>query len=357
MLHGVIMAGGSGTRFWPASRQHRPKQLLTLDGDRSLLQATMDRCQPWIPPERMWVVTGAALAAETARQLPDVPARQILVEPCGRNTAPCVGLAAACLAARDPDATMLVLPADHAIQTPRQFQDGVAAAVDLVNSDPQRLVLFGVRPSYPATGYGYIERGEPLAGATTAFGVRAFREKPSVEVAAEFLRTGQYYWNCGIFCWRAQRILEGLRRFEPELLAGIERIVASFESSDWDAAVRERFPQLKSISIDYAVLEHDRDLCVLEAPFGWDDVGSWAALPRLRGTDNAGNTVDGLHAGVDTQDCVIRSIDGHLVATVSVRELVIVHTPDATLVARKGDDESLKKLVGSLNARGLAAFQ
>ena len=363
MLHGVIMAGGSGTRFWPASRQHRPKQLLTLDGHRSLLQTTLDRCQPWIPPERMWVVTGESLAAETARQLPEVPASQILVEPCGRNTAPCVGLAANCLAARDPDATMLVLPADHAIQTPRQFQDGVAAAVDLVNSDSQRLVLFGVRPSYPATGYGYIERAERLPGAsllggsTAAFGVKAFREKPSVEVATAFLQTGQYYWNCGIFCWRARRILEGLARFEPELHAGLANLAASFDTLSWDTAVRERFPQLKSISIDYAVLEHDRDLCVLEAPFGWDDVGSWAALPRLRGADAAGNTVDGLHAGLDTQDCVIRAADGHLVATVGVRDLVIVHTADATLVARKGDDDSLKKLVGSLASRGLARFQ
>lgn len=380
MLHGVIMAGGSGTRFWPASRHQRPKQLLTLDGNRSLLQTTLDRCQPWIPPERMWVVTGESLAAETARQLPEVPASQILVEPCGRNTAPCVGLAATCLAARDPEATMLVLPADHAIQTPRQFQDGVAAAVDLVNSDPRRLVLFGVRPSYPATGYGYIERAAPLAGpagpsepsepsgpsgaagaaraaGAAAFGVRAFREKPTAELAAAFLQTGQYYWNCGIFCWRAARILEGLARFEPALHAGLLGLAAAFDTPAWDAAVRERFPLLKSISIDYAVLEHDRDLCVLEAPFGWDDVGSWAALPRLRGTDADGNTVDGRHAGLDTHDCVIRAADGHLVATIGVRDLVIVHTADATLVARKGDDDSLKKLVGSLPGRGLAAFQ
>ena len=371
MLHGVIMAGGSGTRFWPASRQQRPKQLLTLDGNRSLLQTTLDRCQPWIPPERMWVVTGQSLAEETARQLPEVPASQILVEPCGRNTAPCVGLAATCLAARDPDATMLVLPADHAIQTPRQFQDGVAAAVDLVNSDPRRMVLFGVRPSYPATGYGYIERAEPLAGPAgsagaarsagtveaAAFGVRAFREKPTAELAAAFLQTGQYYWNCGIFCWRAARILEGLARFEPALHAGLLGLAAAFDTPGWQAAVRERFPLLKSISIDYAVLEHDRDLCVLEAPFGWDDVGSWAALPRLRGTDADGNTVDGRHAGLDTHDCVIRAADGHLVATIGVRELVIVHTADATLVARQGDDDALKKLVGSLAARGLAEFQ
>jgi mannose-1-phosphate guanylyltransferase len=381
MLHGVIMAGGSGTRFWPASRQQRPKQLLTLDGNRSLLQATLDRCQPWIPPERMWVVTGESLAEETARQLPEVPKSQILSEPCGRNTAPCVGLAAACLAARDPDATMLVLPADHAIQTARQFQDGVAAAVELVNSDPRRLVLFGVRPSYPATGYGYIERAEPLNSSTnltnstnstnfmkaspmaepprsaTAFGVRAFREKPSAEVAAAFLQTGQYYWNCGIFCWRAARILEGLARFEPQLHAGLSSLATAFDTAGWEAELRERFPEFKSISIDYAVLEHDRDLCVLEAPFGWDDVGSWAALPRLRGVDADGNTVDGLHVGSDTRDCVIRAAEGHLVATVGVRELVIVHTADATLVARRGDDDGLKKLVHSLGARGLAAFQ
>lgn len=279
MLHGVIMAGGSGTRFWPASRRSRPKQLLTLAGERSLIQATLDRCRPWIPPDRMWVVTGALLAEETARQLPEIPRDQILVEPCGRNTAPCVGLAAVRLAARDPDATMLVLPADHVIQTSQQFRDGVEAARQLVERDPGRLVLFGVKPSFAATGYGYIERGEALAGELGAFDVRAFREKPDATTAAGYVESGQFYWNCGIFCWRASRILAGLERHEPEIYSHLRTLRDVADTPRWEPAVAAEFPLMKSISIDYAVLERDANLCVLEAPFGWDDVGSWLALP------------------------------------------------------------------------------
>ncbi len=348
MLHGVIMAGGSGTRFWPASRKGRPKQLLSLTGERTLIQETYDRCQPLIPPERMWVVTGELLADETARQLPQIPREQILVEPCGRNTAPCVGLAAVRLAARDPDATMLVLPADHAIQTTPQFQAGMQRAAELVESDPERLVLFGVKPSFPATGYGYIERAAALAGETSVFGVQSFREKPDQATATQYVESGRFYWNCGIFCWRAQRILDGLRRFEPEVAARLQVLSEAADSTNWSAVLATEFPKMKSISIDYAVLEKDSPLCVVEAPFGWDDVGSWLAIARLRGVDSEQNTVDGPHVGVRTTDCLVKTTADHLIATIGVEGLVIVHTPHATLVARKGDEDGIRKIVERL---------
>lgn len=351
MLHGIIMSGGSGTRFWPLSRITRPKQFLTFGGERSLLQETADRCEPLIPPERLWVVTNALQAAETRRQLPALPPDHLLVEPEGRNTAPCVGLAAVHLLRHDPEAVMVLMPADHLIAPGELFREGVESAVRLVQEDPQRLVLFGVRPTWPATGFGYIERGEPLPEAGAAH-VLSFREKPNHDTAVRYLQAGPYLWNCGIFVWRAGTILDLLREFEPEMAAGLERIAAALGTPEADRVLAAEFPRLKSISIDYAVLERAAQVCVVEARFDWDDVGSWEALARLEGTDGAGNTVVGPHCGLDTRGCIIHSAGGHLIATCDVEDLLIVHTPDATLVARRGDEEAMRRIIRELQERG-----
>jgi len=352
MLHGVIMSGGSGTRFWPLSRTARPKQFLHFGQPRTLLQATADRCRPLIPAQRTWVVTNAVQAEGTLRQLGDVPVEQVLVEPQGRNTAPCVGLAAARLLTQDSEAVMALMPADHAIGPGEAFRAGLARAAELVQADPDRLVLFGVRPTYPATGFGYIELGEPLDDAG-AFQVQSFREKPDHDTAALYLREGRYFWNCGIFVWSARTILRLLQQFEPEMHAGLERIAAAFQAPDADAVLSREFPQLKSISIDYAVLERAGQVCVLEAGFDWDDVGSWEALARLEGRDADGNTVSGSHCGLDTRACIIHSEPGHTIATIDVEELLIVHTADATLVARRGDEAAMRRIIAELRARGL----
>lgn len=350
MLHAVIMAGGSGTRFWPQSRKQRPKQLLPLAGSESLIQQTAARCQPWIPPERIWVVTNARQIEATREQLPQVPPGNFLVEPCGRNTAPCVGMAAIRLLQADPEAEMLVLPADHVIQPDEVFQAACQRAASVLVQHPEGLILFGVRPTYPATGFGYIERGQPLADRADAiFEVARFREKPDAPTAADYLASGRFYWNCGIFVWRAARILQALAEYEPELSAGLRQLT---DAADWSAAVDQVFPTLKSISIDYAVLERAQHVFVLEAPFGWDDVGSWLAVARLRGADDAGNTIDGPWSGVSTKDCIVRTTPDHLVATIGVEDLVIVHTSDATLVARKSDEDGLRKLVSQLEQEG-----
>jgi mannose-1-phosphate guanylyltransferase len=218
MLHTVIMAGGSGTRFWPQSRRTMPKQLLKLVGDETMIQATAARTSSWLGSDRIWVVTNQTQAEETSRQLAGIPRDQILIEPCGRNTAPCIGLAAICLLARDPDAVMLVCPADHVIGPPEVFQSAVKNATAIVECDPGALVLFGVKPTYPSTGFGYIERGERLAGsAKNAFHVASFREKPELAIAEQYVDSGTFYWNCGIFVWRADRILAALAEFEPEI--------------------------------------------------------------------------------------------------------------------------------------------
>lgn len=354
-LYAVIMAGGTGTRFWPASRRLLPKQFLTLAGPQTMLQTTVERCLPWIPLSHVRVVTNALQAPEVARELPDLDSSQILIEPCGRNTAPCIGLAAMQLMQTDPDAVMVVLPADHVIQPVEAFRSAVEQAASIVGNSPDTFVLFGVRPTYPATGFGYIERGTPRSAAGD-FQVAAFREKPTRPVAEEFLRSGCHYWNCGIFVWRAAAILEALKQFQPAIFEGLQRIVLHSQTKGWEHALEVEFPQMTSISIDHGVLEKARDVVVLEAPFEWDDVGSWLALQRLLGVDEQGNTVSGLYYGLETRGCVIRTAEDHLVATLGVEDLIIVHTPDATLVASKSNENSIRELVAGLERRGLTQY-
>lgn len=358
MLHAVIMAGGVGTRFWPQSRRQLPKQFLRMTGNETLIQQAANRCQPAIPEVQTWIVTGAAHAVETARQLPLIPAEQILVEPCGRNTAPAIGLAAIQLLAVDPEAVMLVMPADHVIQPTEQFQQAVEQAVSLIEEEPTTLVLFGVEPDYPSTGFGYIQRGQRVETKTCPmYRVNSFHEKPNLLTASRFMATSEYYWNCGIFVWRAQAILDALKEFAPEIFERLERLRQGIGSDGWEELLETEFPKMPSISIDYAVLEKAAGrVCVLEAPFEWDDVGSWQALPRIFDSDREGNTIDGLCCVVDTEGCIIRSGGKHLIATIGLKDLIIVHTPTATLVADKRDEGSIKKLIVELEKKGLIEY-
>jgi len=351
------MAGGSGTRFWPQSRSRMPKQLLRLNGDRTMIQQTADRCRDWASAANTWVVTNAAQAVPTAEQLPELPASQILQEPAARNTAPCIGLAAVQILHRDPDGVMFVMPADHVISTTEQFRAGVERAAELVRENDKRLILFGVTPQFPSTGYGYIERGERSDNSTPPnFAVSSFREKPAREVAEEYLKAGSFFWNCGIFCWKAKTILQCIQQHEPDLYAGLMKIQQSLGTPAESEVIAGEFPSLKSISIDYAVLERADNVCVLEAPFGWDDVGSWLSLPRLNGADEVGNTVDGLFCGVETKDCIIRSTDDHLIATLGVSDLIVVHTDDATMIAHRDQSEQVREILATLKQRELDRF-
>lgn len=357
MLHTVIMAGGSGTRFWPESRRSRPKQFLQLSGERTLIQATLDRCARLTPPAGYWVVTNEIHVEETVRQLPDVPREQILREPCGRNTAPCIGLAAIHLLDVDHDPVMLILPADHVITSDEQFQQAVEEAVKIVTEEPQSLVLFGVKPNYPATGFGYIQCGEEMSGTQlSAYRVQAFKEKPDRATAEHYLMDGGYFWNCGIFVWRARALLNALHAFTPEISAHLKPIQSALRGPDYPSVLATEFPKMPSISIDYAVLERSPDVCVLEAPFTWDDVGSWHALTRWLPQDATGNTVDGPFCGVKTTDCIIRTTSGHLVAAYGVNDLIIVHTPTATLVANRHDENALRQITAELERLGLNEY-
>ncbi|MBR9803345.1 mannose-1-phosphate guanylyltransferase [bacterium] len=354
MLHAVIMAGGSGTRFWPLSRTATPKQLLPLAGDQSMIQQAYARCSGLVDPQCVWVVTNAKQIEATRAQLPEIPDDHFLVEPAARNTAPCIGLAAIHILKNDPEAEMLVMPADHVIGPVQAFQKCVQTAQSLIQQDSERLTLFGVPPTFPSTGFGYIERGalvdESVPG---AFDVRSFREKPDHETAEVYLERGDFFWNCGIFVWRADTILRRIEASQPGIAEPLRELVGALGAGNYEAKLAELFPQCTSISIDYAVLEQGDRIAVVEAEFDWDDVGSWQALHRLRGVDEAGNTIVGEHLGVDTQDCVVRSVDGHVIATLGVKNCIVVHTPDVTLVADKQDENAIKSLIEAARDRGL----
>ncbi len=361
MLHAVIMAGGSGTRFWPASRNATPKQLLPLAGDSTMLQATVARLGQLVPVERVLIATNASLVPAVAEQLPKLPASSLLGEPCKRDTAPCIGLAALLLLRSDPDATMVVMPSDHVISTDEVFQQSLRQAAALVDAAPARIVPFGIRPTYPAESFGYIERGAALtakvaAGEAPAFRVSRFREKPKADVAQKYVESGNFYWNAGIFVWKAATIAAALAERQPETFAHLQAIVAAVGKPNYGEVLAREFAAIQGISIDYAVMEHATDVVVIEAPFTWDDVGSWQSLARLRGADADGNTVVARHLGLNTHGSIIRGPDNHLIVTLGLKDTIVVHTPDATLVANKHDEEAIRQLTRLMEERGLKEY-
>lgn len=365
MLYAVIMAGGAGRRFWPESREDRPKQLLKLLDDRTMIQATVDRLGDLVPLERVFVATTDRLAGRIAEQLSQLPREAILVEPCKRDTAPCIGLAALRVLREDPDATMAVMPADHVIRPQEAFREAIRFAAALVEEDPARLVTFGIRPTYPAETFGYIERQERLEPACAAsldpapavYRVKKFREKPDAQTAGEYLATGKFYWNSGIFVWKARTILDALGRYEPEIFAHLTRIGEAAEAPDFHEVRRDEFAAIQGKSIDYAVMEPAAKaghVVVVEAPFDWDDVGSWRALERLRPPDESGNVIDAdKHLQLRTSGTIVRAnVADHLVCLVGVEDLIVVVTPDVTLVASKEDEESIRQVTEMIRERG-----
>lgn len=356
MLHAIIMAGGTGTRFWPASTNDTPKQLLRLVGDATMLRQTLDRLGDLVPAERRMVVTNERLVTAVREQLPELPEHAVIGEPCKRDTAPCVGLAAMLVSRNDPNATLVVMPADHVIRPEEKFQAAVRQAAEMVAESPGRIVTFGIKPTYPAEIFGYIHRGSPLASSqskpASAYRVQKFQEKPDAATAKKYVDSGEYYWNSGIFVWRAATILDALRQRQPEMLQHLETIVAAWDSNERDDVLQREFTAIKPISIDYAVMEHATDVAVIEAPFEWDDLGGWQSLARLAGSDENGNTVIGRHVAMGTTGSIVRTDDKHLVVMLGLKDTIVVHTPNATLVASKHDEEQIRKVVKQLEELG-----
>jgi mannose-1-phosphate guanylyltransferase len=358
MLHAIIMAGGSGTRFWPASRADRPKQLLDLTGEKTMIQATVGRLGELVAPDRVLVVTNERLVAAIRDSLPQLPPEAVIGEPCKRDTAPCVGFSAEYVLRSDENATMAVMPADHVISDEPQFQAAIRYAAELVEQSPQTLVTFGIQPTYAAETFGYIERAEAIGGAGQGGGpptyrVARFREKPKGETAREYFESGRYYWNSGIFVWKARTIRDALARFEPQMHGHLRAIGEACGREDFDEVFHREFAAIEGKSIDYAVMEHYDDVVVIQAPFPWDDVGSWQSLARLHGTDDENNTVaHARHLGLDTSGTIVRGEDGHLIVTLGVSDCIVVHTPDATLVANKHQEEAIRQVVQLLKEKG-----
>jgi mannose-1-phosphate guanylyltransferase len=353
------MAGGTGTRFWPASRNDAPKQLLQLVGAQTMLRQTVDRLGDLAPKDRQLIVTNRRLVETIRGQLRELPASSIVGEPCKRDTAPCIGLAALLVSRNDPQATMAVMPADHVIRPADVFQAAVGQAVKLVNESPGRIVTFGIKPSYAAEIFGYIHRGErlPEGGADApTFRVQKFKEKPDAATAKKYLESGEYYWNSGIFVWRAATILDALRRHQPDMLRHLEKIVSAWDTNDRETVFDREFAAIKPISIDYAVMEQATDVAVIEAPFDWDDLGGWQSLARQVEQDENANAIVGKHLGLGTSGTIVRTADDHLVVTLGLKDVIVVHTPNATLVADKHCEEQIRHVVKRLEELGWSEY-
>jgi len=368
MEYGVIMAGGSGTRLWPLSRGTLPKQLLPLVNGQSLLQLSYRRLRGLLPPERIFVCTSAAHGDAVLANLPELPRQNLLGEPMGRDTANAVGFPAVVLQKLDPDAVIAVVSADHVIEPIDAFQKALRTAFEVVREDPAALVTFGISPTHGHTGLGYIHRGEALRLATPvqgAYRVLAFKEKPDKPTADRYVESGRYYWNSGMFVWRADTVLNELRLHLPVAYAGLQRIGEAWGTPRQAEVLAQVYPELPKISIDYAVMEPASQgkgkahVVTVEMPVEWLDVGSWPALAETLTTDEHDNATDSTtYVLIDSDNNIIVShAPDHLVATIGVSDMIIVHTPDVTLVCPKSEAQRVKELVGRVTEKFGTKYQ
>jgi len=341
--YGLILAGGRGTRFWPRSRRNHAKQVLSIMGERSLIQSTVDRLAPLIPPDRLWVLTNEHLREEIVQQLPAIPRRQILAEPMQRNTAPAIGLAAQILHSIDRNAVMGVFPSDHVIAKPRRYLQFARAAFHA--ADEGNMVVLGIAPRWAETGYGYLEfpRGTG-PGSLDPMRVLKFREKPDTRTAAKYVAAKRFYWNAGMFFWRAEVLLDALRRHLPKT-ATILASLPPFSGRRFPAALAHAFPLCENISIDYAVLERAKNVVGLACDdIGWNDVGSWNAVYELLPKDRDGNVARSLMVSAESRGNYIDA-GNKLVALLGASNLIVVDTPDALLIAGRDRAQQVGDLV------------
>ena len=356
----VIMAGGRGERFWPVSREATPKQLLTLLGQRSFLQQAVDRVLPLVPARNIFIITNEVQAPQVRKQLPKLPKENVIAEPVGRDTCAAVTLGAALVGARSTTGVMAMLPADHVIPDEKKFQQVLADSFDLA-SRGQVIVTIGIKPTEPATGYGYIHVGEALPPPqgvkgykTTFFKAERFVEKPNFEKAKEYLDSGHYRWNAGMFIWSFVTVTQGLEKHQPEMAAACQRwFKAAAQPAKLNRVLAKEYPDIKKVSIDYALMEHAQNVVVADGSFEWDDVGSWTALGRHLKSDPSGNAAVGDFIHVDAARNIVydaRTKNRTPIAIVGLRDSILVQTDDATLVAHKSQAQKVKELVQKLAA-------
>ncbi len=342
-FYAVIMAGGVGKRFWPRSRRATPKQLLSIAGDESMLRMTVDRLKNFTPTDQILIITNSEQEQAIRDECPELPENNILIEPEGKNTAPAIGLAAIIIQHRDPDAVMGVFPADHFIKDVDSFSDYIHQGIE-VAGQMKGLVTFGVVPTRPATGYGYIQFHERTNPDEPIFAVKAFAEKPDLHTAELFLKSGDFLWNSGMFVWEVERILQSFRDFLPEIWDSLENIKGAIGKPVWDAVLTVEWATLRSISIDYGIMEKARNVYVVRVDFSWSDVGSWDAVHDMQEKDKDGNVSRGEVIFQEAENNLIFA-EGKTVAILGVDDLVVIDTDDALLIIPRGQTERVKELV------------
>ncbi|MCC6613643.1 MAG: mannose-1-phosphate guanylyltransferase [Anaerolineae bacterium] len=350
-FYALIMAGGGGTRLWPMSRKQTPKQFLPLVEDESMFRVSVTRLSPLFSPDHIYIVAGERYADEVKKQAPEIPEQNFILEPSARDSGPAAALGVAVIHQRDPEATIAILTADHHIADKAGFRDALASAYDVAQQG--YIVTFGISPSLPSTAYGYIRRGQPLTQARglQAYHAAKFEEKPPLDVAIQFLTSGEYSWNSGMFIWRADQAMAEFKRQRPDYYQQMTRIAAAVDTPAYQGTLRAAWEGFERKSLDYAVMEHAERIAVIPVDIGWSDVGSWSTLYDVLSTDDSGNCARGNAAGwiaIDTHNTLVYS--GKLVATIGVNDLVVVETDDALLICTRERAQDVKTVVEHLKA-------
>ena len=342
----LIMAGGRGERFWPKSRKNMPKQFLSLtDDNKTMIQLTVERISALVNLEDIYIVTNKDYKSLVCTQLPDIPVENIICEPVGKNTAPCIGLGAVYIAQKYQDALMIVFPSDHLVKFNNMFITTLTDACEVAEK-ADNLVTIGIAPDYPETGYGYI-KFNPHKIIGRAYQVERFVEKPTLEVAKEYLATEEYFWNSGMFIWKVSSILENIKKLMPSMFKHLQKIQDSIGTEQEKVILQEEYHEIDAISIDYGIMERAESIFILPGTFGWDDVGSWLAVSRIRKSNESGNSVSGNVITVDTCNCVIQG-EKKLIAAVGLENIIVVDTSDAILICAKDSASDIKKVLENL---------
>lgn len=350
------MAGGRGTRFWPLSRERRPKHLLSITGEKSIINYTVERITPLVPEENIMIVTGESHSDEIKKVLTNLPEENIIVEPIGRNTAPCIGLAALSIKKKNPDAVMVVLPADHLIGNEKNFISVLSDAADMAKKG-NYLVTVGIQPTKPETGYGYIERGTAFdtTGNSAIYNVQSFREKPDLATAETFFKKGSFYWNSGMFIWKVSTLLTSIEEFLPDLYEALLKMEDCLGTDREREVVAEVYGNIKPVSIDYGIMEKAENVLMIPGDFAWSDVGSWDVLWEVLDKDESGNVARGKVLPIDTADSLVFGSD-KLITLVGVKDLIVVETEDALLICDKNASQDVKKLVEILEKENMKEY-
>ncbi len=349
MISVVIMAGGKGERFWPRSRVNLPKQFLSLTDDgKSMIQHTVERLEGMVEKENIYVVTNELYENLVKEHIPYIPERNIIIEPMSKNTAPCIGLAAVHISRKNPESKMIVLPADHLIKFNEIFLDTLKTAIE-VTGEGDNLATIGITPNYPETGYGYInfKKGNTLKNIKNVYEVLKFEEKPDLEKAKEYLASGKYLWNSGMFVWKVSTILKNFEKYLPEVYKGLKKIEDSIGSDEYKEVLEKEFAIFPSESIDYGIMEKAENIYVIPGNFGWDDVGSWLSLERIKRSNQDGNVIDGNVISIRTRNSIIQGTD-KLIAAIGLKDIIVVDTEDAILICNKDNTQEVKEVINNL---------